>query len=104
MNELRVYGASDDLVEFRGVFEEEYNAHGLVKFQLIVDLLDDRAEFEIGARFHREWELSVTQCSRWSNLPIEVRFDQRADYDSDPMVIFYIPEGASVRVVKDEDE
>ncbi|SKU46625.1 Uncharacterised protein [Mycobacteroides abscessus subsp. abscessus] len=100
MPELRVYGCSDDLVEFEGVFTEEYNVYQPATFLVTIDVADDRAQFEVHARYWAEWELSVKSCSNWSNYPMNVRFDQRPDYDGDPMIIFELDDDAKVRVVR----
>ncbi|SHT53840.1 Uncharacterised protein [Mycobacteroides abscessus subsp. abscessus] len=100
MAELKFYGASDDLVEFEGVIREEFDVYKPALFLLTITDGDDQAQFELSAKFWADWELSVGAKSHWSNIDVDVKFTAREDYDSDPMVVFDIPDGASVKVVR----
>lgn len=102
MNELRVYGASDDLVEFRGAFVEEFNVYKPATFEIIIDTLSDRAWFRLETSFTDGWELKLTTQSARSNQAIDVRFDQTDSYEMDPMIVFDIPDHSRVEVYRDE--
>ena len=100
MAELKFYGASDDLVEFAGVIEEEFNVYKPATFLLTITDGDDQARFELDAKFHADWELSVGAKSHWANIPVDVRFDTLDNYEADPVVIFDIPASAKAKLIQ----
>lgn len=101
--ELRIYGASDDLVEFEGAFSEEYNvcaATGTI-FMVRIDYPSFCQIFTVRAAFGRGWNLSLGQATGQpeEGAPLRVTFGSRPYYEDDPMIIIHdIEDNAEVRV------
>lgn len=103
MKELRVYGCSDDLVEFEGAFNEEYDAYD-VRAQFLViartDYLNAR-ELWITAEYGlREWELCASAFSGEADQKWTVRFDRRADRETDPCLVIEVNDDETVTVMR----
>ncbi|AER26128.1 hypothetical protein SSEA_SKINNY_89 [Mycobacterium phage Skinny] len=85
---LLIYGASDDLVEFEGRFNEEFNAYGRAKFMVRIVDGDKRSVFLVTAEFGNGWELFVGSNTDSVEFPVEFTFTQRPDYEGDPAILF----------------
>lgn len=60
MKVLKIYGASDDLVEFEGAFSEEYNIYERTEFEVDLDSDAGNRSFLITAYFGASaWELHL---------------------------------------------
>lgn len=97
---VTIYGASDDLVEFEGAINEEFNTYGpwtgLLVDPKYGDSLIVRAEYcKAGA--NSEWTLSVENTDRPCEWPI--RFGKRPDRDEDPAIHITVPDGTTITEV-----
>jgi hypothetical protein len=88
MSELLIYGASDDLVEFGGAVDEEYNVYGPSTFMVRISNGDKRSVFCVTANFGNGWELSVGTNTGGLEFPVEVAFTHRPDREDDPAILF----------------
>ncbi|WP_157224924.1 hypothetical protein [Nocardia thailandica] len=101
---LRIYGASDDLVELEGYFREEFNAWRKVVTILLT--APSGAQLAVAAEFcgatpvtDAEWVLSVLHSDpRWT---YPIRFAERPDRAGDPALILEVPDGTTVEEVGD---
>lgn len=100
MSKLTIYGASDDLVEVTGEFDEEFRLplsgwRGRVVSpdgdSLIVTAEYDRPESDA------EWTLGVENSGTWPSWPIH--FTERPDREGDPAIVIDVPEGTIVEEV-----
>ncbi|SHX44183.1 Uncharacterised protein [Mycobacteroides abscessus subsp. massiliense] len=105
MKELRVYGCSDDLVEFEGAFDEEYGAYG-VRAQFLViarsDYLNARQLWITAEYGEREWELCASAFSGECDLKWNIRLDRRTGTgrDTDPCLFIEIDDDETVTVMR----
>jgi len=95
--ELRVYGASDDLIEFAGAHREEYNAESGV-----FDVLGEKSD---GVRVHVEctgagtWSVGVSQIDEDFPLPdwnIRVRQGTTAEAYYSAVLVMDVPDNVRV--------
>ena len=102
VGELRICGASDDLVEFSGVWTEEYGCYNETPtFGVGIKDGDDCAAFVVGLMFGAEgvdgWTMTVLFTANSANIPVDFRFDQEGA-DNDPVLVVQIPDGAELSV------
>ena len=99
MTEITFYGASDDLVEFKGAVREEFDAYGPWRGELVSpngDSLLLTAEFgKTGSA--ADWTLGVENSGTWPGWPI--RFTERPYCEGDPAIIIDAPEGTTIKEV-----
>lgn len=95
-NELIVYGASDDLVEFDGIFVEEFDAYS----GWYGTVTDENGEY---VRLHItygedgvEWKLRAENPFLW-----DITVGERPDREGDPALFITTPTGA-VSVTEEE--
>lgn len=106
MPEVTIYGASDDLVEFRGAIYDEFNLYGNWVGELIApggDSLIVSAVFgNPGSK--SDWTLSVENNGTYPSWPIH--FTERPDMEGDPAIVIDVPEGTTVvqRFPKPEED
>lgn len=102
MSYLRIYGASDDLVEFEGAFSEEFNIYKPEIFFVRIDYPSYYQVFTVRAAFGRDgWNLSLTQSTGQpeQGAPLNVTFTSRPDREDDPCIVINdIDDIAVVRV------
>lgn len=109
-NTVTIYGASDDLIEFEGAFEEEFNVHGPVKFEVTISN-ETRGSYRpaecttlwITAEFSGEngdWQLGVITASGHTGLDIEVEFTNRPGDEYDPAIMLHLCADDTVEVKK----
>ena len=100
MNELRIYGASDDCIEFEGAFREEYYIRdGHNTFRVRVDDGVTATFLEVTVEWERAWEISVRTITGLCDITVPVLFTQRG-YADDPAVVLQLPEGTTVEVTR----
>jgi hypothetical protein len=88
-NELIVYGASDDLVEFDGVFYEEYNTSGAEWFGQVTDANGEYLRLHVSyGQDGVEWKLRAENPFGW-----DIEVTERPDRDSDPALSIITPTG-----------
>ncbi len=102
---LRIYGASDDLVEVEGYVREEFNAWRNAVTILLT--APTGAQLAVTAEFcgatpvaGAEWVLSVLHSDpRWT---YPIRFAQRPEpnRNGDPALILEVPDGTTVEEVE----
>jgi hypothetical protein len=100
MSILTIYGASDDLVEVTGEYDDEFGAYNGWRGKVIApngDSLMVIAEFG-KAGSDADWTLSIENTGTWPTWPI--RFGERPDRGGDPAIIIDVPAGTVVREVE----
>lgn len=100
-NELKIYGASDDLVEIEGAFSEEFNAYNKWEGRVLApngDALTVYAEFSAPGAYKAEWTITVENTGTWPSWPIH--YEERPDREGDPALVIDVPEGTVVEEVK----
>jgi hypothetical protein len=103
MSTITIYGASDDLVEFEGAIQDEFNAYGLWSGTL---RSPDGEELVIEAEFGRpgaaaDWTIGVRSTSSHPAWPMH--FTNRPDRDDDPALVIEVPDGTMI-ITDAEDE
>ena len=97
MPQITFYGASDDLLEIEGYFEEEFYLKENNTAIAEVIFGNDEGILYVIAEFGAEgWELSVANGEEWPK-GYNITFGERTDYESDPSIIMQVPEGTIVR-------
>ncbi|MDO3168231.1 hypothetical protein P5V90_14780 [Mycobacteroides abscessus subsp. abscessus] len=103
MDELVIYGASDDLLEVGGAFDEEFGAYGGVTVVVEAptgERLWVRAQHDeyVPLRGIGEgWVLSVLHADPTRTWRWPVRLGARPEYPEDPAIIIECPDGTVVR-------
>jgi len=92
---IKIYGASDDLIEVEGAVTDEFDCYG--KTTLLV-AGPEYGALEVSAEYGpRGWSLWVSAHGDMGDFPDwPVRFTDRPDYEGDPAVIIDAPAGATV--------
>ena len=102
MAELIVYGASDDLVEFEGVFSEEYSGIGAENKPLYFEVTDLADEgYLIAAIYGRHglWSFSAGLLDDGMLLPDwGLRIEKKTDYSA-ALHFYNCPDQIRVRLV-----
>lgn len=103
MSEIILYGASDDLLEVEGAFDEEFGAYGGV---IVVVEAPSGERLWVRAQ-HDEyvplrgigegWVLSVLHADPAHGWRWPVRFGARPERPEDPALIIECPDGTVVR-------
>lgn len=105
--ELRIYGASDDLVEVEGVLEDEHNVYidGEIPARFEVQVRGHR-KFRVAARYDGCWNFAVEQLDEGYDLP-EFDFStrqhprpDRSEGSYSTMLVVGLPEGIASEDVK----
>lgn len=99
MPQLKIYGASDDLVEFEGAFNEEYNTD-MGEFlitspdgqSLVVDVM-----FGTRIAHASDWVISVRTTGTFPSW--QLNFGEREDEGIDPALFIEVPEGTTVEQI-----
>ncbi|WDH77895.1 hypothetical protein PTQ19_10215 [Microbacterium esteraromaticum] len=99
MSTLTIYGASDDLVEVEGEFDEEFGAYNGWRGRVVApngDALLVTAEYGGVSDY---WELGIQNTGTWPSWPI--RFVDRPDRDEVLVAIeIDVPAGTIVEAVE----
>lgn len=103
MSEIIIYGASDDLLEVAGAFDEEFGAYGGVIVvmeapsgeRLWVRALHDEDPSLRGVG--EGWVLSVLHADPAHGWRWPVRFGARPGRPEDPALVIECPDGTTVR-------
>lgn len=108
MAELIIYGASDDLVEFEGVFSEEYSGIGAEGKPLYFEVTDTADEgYLVAAIYGRRgcWTFAAGLLDEGMNLPDwDLRVEKYKDYSAS-LHFYNCPAEIRVRLVgKGHDE
>jgi hypothetical protein len=102
---IRIYGASDDLVEVDADVRDEFNlGRDGTRLRLTApdgQSLDVVAQFCPPGDARLDWTLAVEAHDSYPSWP--VRFTERPDYEGDPAVEVDAPEGTTVTDVTPED-
>ena len=97
MPQITFYGASDDLLEIEGYFEEEFYLKENNTAIAEVVFGNDEGILYVIAEFGAEgWELSVANGEEWPK-GYNITFGSRPSRESDPAIIMQVPEGTIVR-------
>lgn len=99
MSTLRIYGASDDLVEVEGEFEEEFTAYSGWRGLVVApggDSLIVHAEYSRDGEDY--WTLGVENTGTWPSWLIQ--FGDRTDREGDPAIIIDVPAGTIVKEIE----
>jgi hypothetical protein len=114
MRHLRIYTASDDLVEFEGIVNEEFNIYEAAEFEVTAVSPDGERSFCIGAEFTDGWRLSFDFYTG-GDIDDEDRCDPRicnfngivvahTGKNNDPVFLIPFEDDETVTVVRlDED-
>ncbi|WP_078313738.1 hypothetical protein [Mycobacteroides chelonae] len=103
MGELVLYGASDDLLEAEGTFDEEFSVYGGV---IVVVEAPSGERLWVRALFDEDrplrgvgegWVLSVLHADPQRGWRWPVRLGARPERPEDPALIIECPEGTVVR-------
>jgi hypothetical protein len=87
--ELIVYGASDDLVDFEGAFNMEYDLSYGHWFGKITDTNDEYVLLHLSYGSDGvEWKIRAENPFKW-----DIIIGNRPDRDSDPALFIYTPTG-----------
>lgn len=102
MNEIIIYGASDDLLEVEGAFDEEFGAYGgatVVVEAPSGERLWVRAVFDEGPLrgIGEGWVLSVLHANPDRRWQWPIRLGARLGRPEDPALIIECPDGTTVR-------
>ena len=94
MSTITIYGASDDLVEVEGEFEEEFSAHGRWRGLVVAP---NGQELVLTAEYSKTgedfWTLGVETSTTWPAWGIQFA---EAPHVGDPAIIIDVPAGTIV--------
>lgn len=106
---LRIYGASDDLLELEGYIRDEYDVYGPVTLVLTapngahIGIVADFCPVADPMADHGDgWVLTVHHGDPAWTYP--VRFTARPDRTSDPAIELDVPEGTTIEQFGEDDD